>query len=105
MIDAVHSFDDPPGTALEDHPLASLFPSMEGSEFDAFVEDIREHGVREPICIFEGKILEGTMRQPKLTSIKHTSRDPQHRRNRKPGAPSPRRCVRPSFESNSHDWS
>jgi hypothetical protein len=49
---------------LEFHPLADLFPLMAESspEFKALVEDVREHGVREPIRLHEGKILDGRNR-------------------------------------------
>ena len=39
----------------EFHPLAELFPSLEGPEFNALVEDIKEHGLLESIVLFEGK--------------------------------------------------
>lgn len=44
------------------HPLANLFPAMGESEFAAFVEDIKANGVREPVWIYEGRIIDGRHR-------------------------------------------
>src|SRR5262245_11905483 len=47
---------------LQAHPLAELLPPVEGEEFAALVEDIRVHGLREPVVLHEGKILDGRTR-------------------------------------------
>jgi hypothetical protein len=47
---------------MEFHSLAALFPPLDDAEFEALKADIREHGLREPITVFENKILDGTHR-------------------------------------------
>ena len=44
---------------LELHPLCTLFPRIKGAEFDALVSDIKANGLREPIIIHDGMILDG----------------------------------------------
>lgn len=44
------------------HPYADLFPWIEGQAFVDFKEDIRQHGIREPIVIYDGMILDGRNR-------------------------------------------
>lgn len=44
------------------HPLAELFPLIEGSEFDELAYSILQHGLREPITLFDGMILDGRNR-------------------------------------------
>ena len=47
---------------MVNHPLADLLPLLDGDEFDALVQDIRDHGLRQSITLFEGKILDGRNR-------------------------------------------
>jgi phage N-6-adenine-methyltransferase len=48
--------------AFEFHPLANLFPLIEGPEFEELVTSIREQGVREIVWLYDGKILDGRNR-------------------------------------------
>lgn len=47
---------------FEDHPLSEIFPLMRGREFEELVHDIKENGLREPITLFEGMIIDGRNR-------------------------------------------
>jgi N6-adenosine-specific RNA methylase IME4/ParB-like chromosome segregation protein Spo0J len=44
------------------HPIADCFPLIEGEEFSEFVADIMANGVREPVVLYEGMILDGRNR-------------------------------------------
>lgn len=48
------------------HPYADIFPLLEGAEFTEFVEDIREHGLRDQIVLLDEKVLDGRNRQNAL---------------------------------------
>lgn len=41
------------------HPLCTLFPRLDGNEFAYLVNDIKQNGLREPIIIHDGMILDG----------------------------------------------
>lgn len=47
---------------LEFHPLSKIFPLIEGKEFTELAEDIKQHGVREPVWLYDGQILDGRNR-------------------------------------------
>jgi ParB family chromosome partitioning protein len=44
------------------HPAATLFPMMDAEALQALAADIREHGQREPVILFNGAVLDGRNR-------------------------------------------
>src|SRR5262245_66116447 len=56
-------FSDCPTGRLEFHPLADLFPLMSAAEADELLVDLKkDHGLRDDIVLYEGKILDGRNR-------------------------------------------
>jgi phage N-6-adenine-methyltransferase len=54
---------------MEFHPLANIFPLIEGQAFDDLCADIRTHGVREPVWLYEDQILDGRNRWRAATAV------------------------------------
>jgi N6-adenosine-specific RNA methylase IME4 len=50
-------------TAPKFHPLADVLPLIEGAEFIRLVDDIRKHGLLNPITLHDGAILDGRNRE------------------------------------------
>src|SRR5262249_37177203 len=46
-------------TTLAFHPLAKVFPLLEGEEFDALMADIQPSGLCDAVWLYEGQILDG----------------------------------------------
>ena len=44
------------------HPLADIFPKLSDSEYAALVADIGKNGLRHPIILFDGAVLDGRHR-------------------------------------------
>lgn len=47
---------------FEIHPAANIFPEMTDAEARDLMVDMREHGQREPIVLFDGKVIDGRNR-------------------------------------------
>ena len=52
----------PTAKDIQPHKLAELFPRMVGEEFDALVQNIRDHGLHQPLTSYQGKVLDGINR-------------------------------------------
>jgi hypothetical protein len=54
---------------LQFHPLAALFPLIDGEELDALVADIKANGLREKIDLYQGKVVDGRNRYRALQRL------------------------------------
>lgn len=54
------------------HPFCYLLPWMTDEEFKALKEDIKKHGLIEPITLYEGQILDGKCRYKACKELKIT---------------------------------
>ena len=45
-----------------EHPAAALFPVLQGADLQELADDIREHGLLEPIELLDGAVLDGRSR-------------------------------------------
>ncbi|MCP5524926.1 MAG: ParB N-terminal domain-containing protein [Verrucomicrobiales bacterium] len=63
-------------TTLNHHPSADIFPMLGDTELTELAEDIRAHGLREPIVLSAGAVLDGRNR---LRACKLAGIEPQFR--------------------------
>ena len=61
-------------TKLENHPAADMFPMMPSERLAQLVADIERNGLRNPIVLLDGKILDGRNR---YTACKHARAEPR----------------------------
>lgn len=47
---------------MKAHPAAELFPMMAAADFAALRDDIAEHGLRDPVIVYKGQLLDGRNR-------------------------------------------
>jgi hypothetical protein len=48
--------------AIPFHPFAEIFPMLAGERLRELAQDIKEHGLLDPVVLYEGKILDGRCR-------------------------------------------
>jgi len=64
---------EPPAETIAGYPVhlaASLFPLMDGEEFNELVESVRQHGVRQPVVIHNGVLIDGRNRLRAVERLK-----------------------------------
>jgi hypothetical protein len=62
---------------MEYHEAAAMFPFLEGKDFEEFKADIARHGLKEPIVLLGGKILDGRNRYRAILEIEDEAIQPE----------------------------
>jgi len=68
-ITKVH--DEPDYLGFVAHPLANMFPMIEGNAFEELKRDIAAQGILEPIRLYQGMILDGRNRYAAAKACGH----------------------------------
>ena len=55
------------------HPVTGIFPAMDAVACQALVEDIAQHGQKEPILVLDGQVIDGRHR---LQACQQLGREP-----------------------------
>src|SRR3954451_3693258 len=53
----------------EQHPLSKAFPAMDAADLQSLTDDIKLHGQRSPIILYDGKVLDGWHRYLACTEL------------------------------------
>src|SRR6516165_6570210 len=63
--------NDPDFLGFVAHPLANMFPMIEGNPFEELKRDIAAQGILEPIRLYQGMILDGRNRYSAAKACGH----------------------------------
>ena len=62
MLNLIRTEAEPDFLSFVAHPLANMFPMIEGGAFEELKRDIAAQGILEPIRLYQGMILDGRNR-------------------------------------------
>jgi len=66
-----HNEGEPDFLGFVAHPLANMFPMIEGNAFEELKRDIAAQGILEPIRLYQGMILDGRNRYAAAKACEH----------------------------------
>jgi ParB-like chromosome segregation protein Spo0J len=71
MLNILKTDADPDFLGFVAHPLANMFPMIEGNAFEELKRDIAAQGILEPIRLYQGMILDGRNRYAAAKACEH----------------------------------
>ena len=57
---------------MDVHEYCDLFPEMAPEEFEDFCKSVAKHGVRTPVVVYQGKIVDGKHRAKAAAALSKT---------------------------------